>query len=163
MLANRCTLIGRSGEEKRVVKLVWDDGDVFEGVVEGPNSQLRLVEGSMRWHGGDEFRGEFQNDVMHGRGSYFYADGRVFAGEFACGVKCGRGLMTDGEDSFRGYWRDDVPHGVGLRVQGQEKHCGVFDMGRCCGWGTRQYSPSGMHLGFWKTVGEREMLEGKAM
>ncbi len=81
MLHNRCTLISlraAHGDEQRGGRLVWDDGDEFEGIVQGLNTELCLVEGTMRWVGGDEYRGCFRNGLMHGRGSYFYNDGRIY-------------------------------------------------------------------------------------
>jgi hypothetical protein len=141
-------------------------GDEFEGVVSGASDSLVLLEGCMKWSGGDEYRGSFQNGLMHGSGSYFYLDGRVFVGSFVLGKKEGDGVLTLAEGGrMRGFFKSDLLHGNGARLIDGVEHIGAFEFGQPCGWGTRTYSAAGgsQHLGLWRTVGEREVLEGKTV
>jgi hypothetical protein len=34
------------------------------------------------WPNGARYEGEYQNDLMHGKGTFWYSDGRRFSGEF---------------------------------------------------------------------------------
>ena len=47
---------------------------------------MRHGEGSYRFASGDLYTGEFRNNVIWGRGSYFFTSGRVFTGEFRNGA-----------------------------------------------------------------------------
>ena len=39
-------------------------------------------QGTMTWHYGDRYEGEYREGRRHGRGAYIWADGRRFEGEW---------------------------------------------------------------------------------
>ena len=57
--------------------------------------------------------------TMHGRGSYLYASGCQYVGEFEHGVRSGSGkqIWPSGH-LYVGEWKHDAPHGCGMFVDG---------------------------------------------
>ena len=68
---------------------------------------------SVRWHNcfgtyafdGDQYVGEWKDNLFHGQGTYTYASGDKYVGEFKDGLRNGRGTYTfaDGE-KLNGYF-----------------------------------------------------------
>ena len=71
-----------------------------------------LAHGKGEAVGIDSYKGKFKNGYPEGKGTYTYADGSVFTGEFVKGRREGRGnyeIMVDGQKVLKeGYWEDDV-------------------------------------------------------
>jgi hypothetical protein len=66
-------------------------------------------------HNAMKYKGEFQDDEMHGQGVCSYLDGGEYAGQFVAGKAHGLGVYkyTNGE-SFEGEFADGKMHGRGL-------------------------------------------------
>ena len=55
------------------------------------------------------YEGEFADGLMHGQGTYYFADGCVYQGEYAEGKRNGRGVYRFLDGSFfEGEYRDGV-------------------------------------------------------
>jgi len=66
----------------------------------------------MTWPDGDRYEGSFKNDNFHGHGSYEYADGSKFIGEFVDGKREGKGVETyPNGDHYEGSFKNDKRHG----------------------------------------------------
>jgi len=65
--------------------------------------------------GTDTYEGRFSKGLPAGRGTYTWADGRVFIGEFSDGIIEGNGTMTyptaRGDSIVTGIWKDDTYYG----------------------------------------------------
>ena len=168
----RATTVGpRLGAgETGPVKVIWDDGDEFEGLLR-MGDPAEPLEGEMRWKGGDRFVGRLdRRGLMQGRGWYWYADGRTYAGEFRDGRRHGRGEMRGaGGHFYSGEWREDERHGRGCECEGEGegggwRHEGEFFGGSARGWGRREHGDGTTHEGEWRQLGERTMLaDGRAI
>ena len=75
----------------------------------------------LAWGNGDRYVGEWLDDLMDGKGTWFGADGDRYEGEWHNGDRHGRGLFVgeDGE-TYDGQWKDGVEHGLG--VYGDPEH-----------------------------------------
>ena len=125
----RCTFIGNAQGPNEPFngrcKIIWDDGDVFEGKI----SNSQLIIGEFSWADGDFYRGEFnpETTLMHGKGEYHYCDGRIFRGMFCNGMKHGYGQLTDSNNN--------------------SSYCGNFDADQRCGYGEQNFSDGRKFLG----------------
>jgi hypothetical protein len=70
--------------------------------------------GTLRFAGGDVYHGQFFRDKMHGQGRYSFSDGSVYEGEFRKDVRSGQGNMVyaDGQ-VYDGQWRKNWRDGHG--------------------------------------------------
>ena len=84
-----------------------------------------LADGEGEAWGTDHYRGSFRKGLPHGKGTYNYADGSVYVGTWARGLRQGEGRLTfrsHGADSIReGVWKNDeysgkVPEGPGYKL-----------------------------------------------
>jgi hypothetical protein len=91
---------------------------------------MRHGQGSFTWANGDVYEGEWKEDVCDGKGVLITANGDKYEGEFRMGVKEGQGrkVWTNG-DVYEGSWRG-----------GQQDGHGTFLMGDGCA------SSDAMHL-----------------
>lgn len=96
-------------------KFVYDDGSIYEGA-------FAMREGVKRRHGQGRFAGphfsytgEWEDDAMHGAGSYIGATGCVYAGAFELGAFNGQGKYRwpDGA-TYEGGWLRNKMHGGGV-------------------------------------------------
>ena len=69
---------------------------------------LRAGKGTYYFTNGDTYVGYFQKNVPHGKGTYHYSDGEMFVGNFRRGVREGYGVLqrADGRREA-GYYKDD--------------------------------------------------------
>jgi len=92
----------------------------------------------MKWMDGtttSEYKGEWVNDIMHGKGTYKWQGGeKEYAGAWLEGKMDGDGTMKwrDGR-SYKGHFKNDLFHGRGKFVwptdDGQNWYEGEFDKG----------------------------------
>lgn len=124
----------------------YADGTIYEGDwMDGTREGI----GEFRWPNGDVYRGQFEQEMQHGFGSFFcqatgdmyegswvlnvregpgkllYASGKVFEGAFHEGQRHGAGVMTypDG-NSYHGLWDRDKKQGGGryvMHVSGESR------------------------------------------
>jgi hypothetical protein len=73
---------------------------------------------------GTKYYGEYENDKMHGQGTYLFPDGARFVGEFRNNNFEGFGTYTTPDGTcYVGEFKNDQRHGVGLL---KPPHLGVF-------------------------------------
>lgn len=119
--------------------------------------------------------GEWQNDLFHGKGSYFWTDGTTYVGEFYRGAIYGKGKLTkpSGEtyegffvngfrrgrgkthwvngDSHVGYWWDNELNGRALyKWNSGAIFDGKFKNGIRSGKGTETYAEGSKFTGVWR-------------
>ena len=107
----------------------WSDGRIYEGPV--ADGKLDGIGGKL-WHlNGEEYEGEWKDNLIHGTGVYTYADGRVYEGNFLEGKPHGIGKMTYANgSSYEGNWEDGLPHGEGKCIMNTGK---VYKLQFCAG------------------------------
>ena len=91
--------------------------------------EMRLVKhgyGTLSFHNGDVYKGEFRNDARHGRGTYLFATGARYIGEFQAGKRHGRGRYTyeDGRE-YIGEFREGRRVGPGFAVPSDQSQAGA--------------------------------------
>lgn len=92
-------------------RLVWTNGDVFEGTLVRGVSQGK---GSFTWANGQRYEGDWERDLPNGKGTISFSNGDRYVGEVRDGVQQGHGTYTlkDG-DSYTGAWVAGNKHGQG--------------------------------------------------
>ena len=67
--------------------------------------------GTYTWASGTKYVGEWKNYKKHGNGTYTMADGQKYVGEWKNGNKHGQGTFTnaDGTIYHSGEWVNDKP------------------------------------------------------
>merc|ERR1712232_665331 len=90
------------------------DGSTYEGQWE--NNKLHGA-GSYVGCDGRFFWGMWRESKMHGRGIYQWPDGRSYQGEYDNDQKAGFGIFTwDDGRRYEGYWSNGNQHGAGRLV-----------------------------------------------
>ncbi len=114
--------------QKTCKVLLHDIAQSYEG---GCKDGLAHGKGSAQ--GLDSYVGRFSRGLPQGRGTYTWADGRVYEGEWQKGLREGKGTMTypaEGKDSVQaGFWKDDSYVGKALMSRicgGQTERCGAL-------------------------------------
>ena len=70
--------------------------------------------GTYTYANGDKYVGEFRDGKFHGQGTFTFANGNRYIGEFRNGKRSGQGTHNyAGGDTYAGEWRDDKRHGQG--------------------------------------------------
>lgn len=93
---------------------------------------------TLTWPNGDKYTGQTKNGIMHGQGTYFYAQGDRYSGEFRNGKPNGQGIFSYASgDVYTGQFCDDVMDGRGTYVYANgDKYRGEFKNGRPHGNGS---------------------------
>ena len=127
-------------------KLVWANGDVFEGtLVKG----LRHGKGAIHWANGQRYNGDWVNDKPVGRASVQFANGNQYEGAVLDGIPQGQGQMRYASgDSYVGQFRAGVPEGMGLYVwKNGQQFDGAWKNGRPHGLGKLNFVNGNRHEG----------------
>ena len=121
------------GEQHGWGKMIWDDGDEYEGDWEygighgegtyswdGNVYTGSLVygyfhgTGTLTWATGETYTGTWENDEMHGEGTFVWADGTIYVGEYQHNWENGYGVMTWNDGTvYEGEFKDGYLHGKG--------------------------------------------------
>ena len=120
--------------------------------VEGEWVGDKLADGVYRWADGAEYDGELDDALRpHGRGGYVGVGGERYDGDFARGVRAGRGVSRlPGGDEYEGGWAGDARHGRGtLRLAGGGSYEGCFEAGRRGGQGLALHADGSSYEGQW--------------
>jgi hypothetical protein len=65
--------------------------------------------------GHEEYEGDWEEDLMHGQGSYRYTSGAVYTGQWSHGKQQGHGKMQYADGSgYEGLWESNLMHGEGV-------------------------------------------------
>jgi len=63
----------------------------------------------MQFAQGDTYEGNWENDLMSGKGVYINSNGDKYSGNFKHGVKQQYGVMEyQNKDKYEGEWKDDM-------------------------------------------------------
>ena len=104
-----------------------------KGKYQGNLTKKGLREGIGIFHFDDTnniYLGEWENDLFHGNGSYFYESGDIYRGELVKGQKHGKGVYYyKNGNIYDGDWQNDFKHG-----QGEKFYAGTNEkyQGECC-------------------------------
>eukprot|EP00968_Pinguiococcus_pyrenoidosus_P019118 scaffold2022_cov261-Pinguiococcus_pyrenoidosus.AAC.7 len=148
----------RIGEDGRVYKKgrrLYPNRDVYEGeFVNG----LREGRGSLFFVHGDQYVGNFEENLFHGFGIMTYApfmkDAQIirtarYEGFWAKGRKCGRGLQVLGDgDSYEGFFENDLFEGHGeYTCKNGDRHVGEWARGKLSGPAKIDYANGDTYTG----------------
>jgi hypothetical protein len=99
------------------------------------------------------YRGEWDDNVPHGKGQLHYPSGFVYAGDIADG-RCegwGTECSAEGEMRYEGHWVDNKPNGVGrMRWKNNTIFTGEFSNGSLHGLGRIVEVNGATHYGRWE-------------
>jgi hypothetical protein len=94
---------------------------------------------------GEQYTGEWQDNLHHGRGCLKYCNGAKYEGDWQRGVRHGLGTLWELSGGryrvqYHGQWRDDVPCGRGTLHEGAgDVYEGEWLQGKRHGKGTMTY------------------------
>jgi len=100
--------------------------------------------GTYTFADGTKYVGEFNDGKENGQGTYTFANGNKYVGEFKDGYINGQGTKTwVGGDKYMGEWKDDMPNGQGTYTWADgNKYVGELKDGNYNGQGIT-YSANG--------------------
>ena len=104
-------------------------------------------------YAGDKYVGENKNNILHGQGTYYYANGDKYVGEYKDGHQHGQGIYTWANgDIYVGENKNDLSHGHGtLTYVSGDKYVGEFKDGYKHGQGIEINADGSIyHNGEWK-------------
>jgi len=105
--------------------------------------------GTYTYADGDQYVGEWKDDKIHGQGTYTFASGAQYVGEYKDGRRHGQGTNTyaDG-DQYVGEWKDDKLHGQGtFTFADGEQYVGELKDDKRHGQGTYTYADGDQYVG----------------
>ena len=105
--------------------------------------------GTYTWANGEKYIGEFRNSVPDGQGTYTYPNGEKYIGEFRNGKKEGQGTFTwvDGK-KYVGEWKNDVREGQGTYTWANgKKYVGEYRNNVPDGQGTFTWADGAKYVG----------------
>ncbi|OCU02063.1 MORN repeat-containing protein 3-like [Xenopus laevis] len=107
---------------------------------------------------GDEYTGEWLNNLRHGKGTYMCKIRKsIYEGDWKCGKRSGFGtysvLDTNTEEYIKvysGHWDNDKKHGYGTHFySAKEYYEGEWKCGKRCGWGRMYFGNGDIYEGEW--------------
>jgi hypothetical protein len=105
------TVDPRSGLISGKVKIVWSNGDRFNGTM---TRGIKVGHGRFVWSNGQSYVGNWANDVPNGKGKFLFTDGSRYEGEVRDGQQHGFGTLWFANGSnYRGQWVAGKSHGQG--------------------------------------------------
>jgi serine/threonine protein kinase len=115
-------------------RIVWDNGDRFEGtLVRG----VKEGRGEFIWANGQRYRGDWSGGLPNGRGSIQFPNGNRYEGEMRNGAPNGSGSIAFANGNrYTGEVRDGLPNGRGTnRFANGDSYAGAWRMGKSHGHG----------------------------
>ena len=109
--------------------------------------------GTYTFAGGDKYVGEFKDGKRNGQGAYTSANGNKFyVGEWKDNKPNGQGATTIANgDKYVGEFKDGKPNGQGTRTYADgDKYVGEFKDDRRNGQGTHTFASGNKYVGEWK-------------
>ena len=71
--------------------------------------------------GTEYYDGSWENDEMHGEGTYAYTSGNTYTGQWVHGVMEGFGKMVYADGStYEGHWKNNLMHGEGVYLDADQ-------------------------------------------
>jgi hypothetical protein len=129
-----------------IFTLIYKNGKVFEGIFKYANGEVydgqvslrteddkitgtvRNGQGTFTFANGGKYIGEFKDGQPHGQGTETYADGTKYIGEYKDGKKNGQGTYTFANgDQYIGEFKDNKKNGQGTETFANgNKYVGEF-------------------------------------
>jgi serine/threonine protein kinase len=115
-------------------KIVWDNGDQFEGtLVRG----IKEGKGQFIWANGQRYKGDWAKGLPNGKGTIHFPNGNRYVGDMKDGVPNGTGtIYFSNGNRYRGEVKDGLPHGTGVnRFTNGDVYSGGWSQGKSSGQG----------------------------
>jgi serine/threonine protein kinase len=115
-------------------KVVWDNGDQFEGtLVRG----VKEGKGQFIWANGQRYKGDWAKGLPNGKGTIHFPNGNRYEGDMKDGVPNGTGtIYFSNGNRYRGEVKDGLPHGMGVnRFTNGDVYSGGWSKGKSNGQG----------------------------
>lgn len=113
---------------------------------------VNLVEKYKKKSLGFMYVGTWLNDMIHGKGTYYWTDGTIYVGEFYHGFIYGKGkLIKPSGETYEGFYVNGLKHGRGKThwVNG-DSHVGYWWNGELNGRALYKWSNGGVYDGKFK-------------
>jgi len=93
-----------------------------------------------------------KNDLMNGKGVYYYSDGREYRGQWKDGYRNGTGIFSwPNGDTYKGQFEYDSCHGVGVHIYSDGKqYRGEWKGSEKQGYGVLSWPAGDSTEGFWE-------------
>ena len=107
---------------------LFENNDLFIGILENINNTIFPKKGIMLTHNGDYYNGEYIKGKKEGQGSIIYKNGTKYEGSFKNDFHDGYGklIQLDGE-IFEGEWKKGKINGKGMRIHSNgSKYIGSY-------------------------------------
>ncbi|XP_058486006.1 MORN repeat-containing protein 3-like [Solea solea] len=99
---------------------------------------------------GDQYKGEWKNDMKHGMGQQVWKSGANYIGDWKYGKCDGYGTYTKGNQLYIGEWRNGKKHGHGKYAYSDLAYYhGEWRKGHRSGWGEMHYENGDVFMGEW--------------
>ena len=95
----------------KIEEIIYSDGSIYKG-----NTQNNVLHGQgiMMWSNGDKYEGEWENSQQYGQGTMVWANGCKYEGEWEDSKQKGHGIMFwPNGDRYEGEWYNAKQHGQG--------------------------------------------------
>ena len=91
-------------------------------------------------------------NCYYGRGTYIYADGEKYVGEWQSDQRHGRGTFTSKDGEYVGQWKDNIPSGYGIWTFADgQKYVGELKDGKFHGRGIWTFADGRKYDGEWQS------------
>ena len=150
-------------------RIVTENGEVFVGMFKD-----NVKEGYGEFTGATDYKGQWKNDLPHGKGAETWKDGSKYEGDYLRGLRTGKGVFvwpngskyeghfknnkiegqgcywtSDGK-SYRGDWKNNMMHGQGkFKWQDGKTYEGEYYKNEKQGQGTLTLSNGKRYEGQW--------------
>ncbi|XP_056378219.1 MORN repeat-containing protein 3-like isoform X2 [Hyla sarda] len=134
----------------RSIEPLWRDWD--------RKAQKSGLRSTMYSGSGDQYTGEWRNNLMHGKGKYVYKKANaIYQGDWICGMRSGYGTYAVKDATteeyirvYAGYWMNDKKHGYGTYYYSDDEYYeGGWECGKRSGWGKMLYTNGDIYEGEW--------------
>jgi hypothetical protein len=108
--------------------------------------------GTYTWASGDKYVGEFKDGIFYGQGTFTFPDGENYVGQWKDDQQHGQGTYTYSiGNKYVGEWKDDKKSGQGTFTWANgDKYVGEFKDGIFHGQGTCTFVSGNKYVGEWK-------------
>ncbi|MFZ4622700.1 MAG: MORN repeat-containing protein [Rhodoferax sp.] len=124
------------------------DGRLFEGRLE---LGRKIGLGTYVWANGQRYTGNWRDDQPDGEGEWTSATGDRYIGSFVAGKRVGKGRMVYADKTeYNGSWANDRPSGPGVfKFLNGDVYEGQFEAGEQSGTGTLTHRNGDSYTGSW--------------
>jgi hypothetical protein len=156
------TLIYKNGKVSEGI-LKYANGEVYDGQVSLRTEDDKIIgtvphgQGTYTWANGDQYVGEFKEMQPHGQGTYTFVNGNKYVGEFKDAQPHGQVTATYANgDQYVGEFKDGKRNGQGTYTYGADnesiadEYVGEFKDDLKHGKGTETYTNGHKYVGEYK-------------